>query len=85
MSIDFVHLQKSSRGYEYILVIVDYFIRFAQVYATKKKLARTAAKKLYDDFILHFGFPARILHDQGGEFENKLFHQLEEYCGMVWS
>ena len=83
--IDFVHLEKSSGGYEYILVIVDHFTTFAQVNATRNKSARTAANKLYDDFILRFGFPARILHDQGGEFENKLFHQLEECCGMVRS
>ena len=85
MSIDFVHLERSSGGYEYILVIVNRFARFAQAYATKNKSARTAASKLYNDFILRFGFPARILHDQGGEFENKLLQQVEECCGMARS
>ena len=46
---------------------------FHQVRPTENKSARTAAGKLYNDFILRFGFPARILHDQGGEFVNKLF------------
>ena len=85
VSIDFVHLERSSGGYEYILVVVDHNIRFAQAYETKNKSARTAASKLYNDVILRFGFPARILHDQGGEFKIKLFHQLEECCGMVRS
>lgn len=85
VSLDFVHLKKSKGGYEYILVIVDHFTRFAQAYATTNKSARTAANKLYNYFILRFGFPARILHDQGGEFENRLFHLLEECCDMVRS
>lgn len=85
VSLDFVHLERSSGGNEYILVIVDHFTRFAHAYATKNKSACTAASKLYSDIILRFGFPARILHDQGGEFENQFFHQLEESCGVVRS
>ena len=59
-------------------MIVDHFTRFVQAYPTRNKSPKIAATHLYDDFINRFGLPARILYDQGKEFENDLFRHIQK-------
>ena len=72
IGLDFLHLDTCTGGF-HLLVITDHFTRYTQVYPTRNKEPKIAATKLFNDYILRFGTSGKILHDQGREFENKLF------------
>ena len=74
-SIDFLCLDQCSGGYECLLVVTDHFTRYTQTNPTRNKAPqKVAAERLFSDFILRFGMPKHILHDQGKEFDNKFFY-----------
>lgn len=62
--------------------MVDHFTRLAQAYPTKNKTAQTATDRLFIGFILKFGYPSKLHHDQDQEFE-KLTVQISHTT--VWT
>ena len=83
--IDFLHLDRSKGGFNYVLMVTDHFTRFTQSYATKNNSAKTAAERLYQDFFPRFGFPVQIHSDMGREFKNSLFTELHRLAGVRMS
>jgi transposase InsO family protein len=73
---DFLSLEESKGGIKDILVITDFFTKYAVAIPTKNQTAKTTAKHLYEDFILHYGIPQRIHSDQGRNFESKVIKEL---------
>ena len=78
--LDFLSLERSKGGQEHILVITDHFTRYAQTFPTRNQLAKTTAKVLFENFIVHYGFPPRLYSNQGRNFENNV---IKELCSLV--
>ena len=51
-----------------ILVVTDHFTMYAQAYITPKQTAIVVACTLWENFLVHYGWPGKILTDQGKSF-----------------
>ena len=63
-----------------ILIITDHYSRFAQAIKTPNQTALATAQAAWDHFFSKYGFPDKIVTDQGTQFEGKLFTAL---CGVA--
>ena len=74
--LNFLCLEHGKGLEENVLVVTDHFTRYAQAYVTWCQTAQTMAKALWDNFIIHYGLPKKILLDQGRNFESQLVADL---------
>ena len=79
---DFVSLEMSKGGFQNILVITDHFTKYALAFPTRNQEAKTVAKILVDQFVVHYGIPERVHSDQGASFEGKIIKHLCQLLGM---
>lgn len=77
---DFLSLEPDSHNTKDILVISDHFTKYAVALPTKDQKATTVARCLWEQFLIHYGFPERLHSDQGRDFESLI---IKELCALV--
>ena len=54
-------------------IVPDHFTKYAQAYVMPKQTAVVVARALWaKNFLVHYGWPEKILTDQDKSFENNL-------------
>jgi len=70
------------RGNRYIVVIGDYFTKWAEAIPTKDHKAPTIAGIIIEHWVSRLGVPETIHSDQGREFESNLIKELCRQLGI---
>ena len=65
-----------------VLVIVDHFTWYVQAFVTKNHMAHTTARVLYNNFFSVFGFPQKLMSDQGIEFTGDVIAAMCKLLGI---
>ena len=65
----------------YIIVIIDSFTRWVELYASPAAYAKEEAVKAILDYVKTFGQPHQLLLDNGGQYANEIVSALCELLG----
>jgi hypothetical protein len=68
----------SARGHGYIIVAVDYFMKWAEAMLTFDNTRKTATLFIFNHIIACFGVPQAIVTDHGSHFRNFMMFELTE-------
>ena len=64
------------------LVVVDHFTCYVQAFVTNNHTAYTTARVLYNNFFSVFGFPQKLISDQGTEFTGDVIAAMCKLLGI---
>ena len=71
------------RQKKYLLVVVDYFTRWVELFPLRRTTATDIANILINEIICRYGAPSYILSDNGPQFVSQLFNELCTLLGIT--
>lgn len=80
---DITELPVTTQGNRNVLVVMDYFTRYVNLFPLKDQRATTVAKCIFEDYIRQHGLPESIHTDQGRQFESDLIKHLCTLLGIT--
>ena len=75
-------LKPTVSGNRYVLVMVDYFTKWAEAYALPNRTAIGVAEVMMTRWFATFGIPLKIHCDNGGEFKSECVRQVKCMLGI---
>ena len=70
------------RQKRFLLVIVDYFTRWIEIFALRQTTATDVVNILINEIFCRYGFPTYILSDNGPQFVAQLFQEICKSLGI---
>ena len=81
--IDFMHCNPTSTGgHGYIIVVMDYFTKWAKAMPTYAEDGKTVSLFLFNHVIARFGVPQSIVIDHRSHFWNQMMAELTTKLGF---
>jgi len=65
-------LSVTEKGNRYIIVVVDYFMKYLEAKAVKETIAKEVSKFVYEEIICRYRCVKKILTDRGSYFNNQM-------------
>ena len=75
-------LPKTKRGNKWIMTMVDSLSKFPVAIPLKTKSKAEVARAYWENWVTLYGPPKEILTDQGTEFTNSLFEEMNKMIGV---
>ncbi|KRZ52550.1 Retrovirus-related Pol polyprotein from transposon [Trichinella nativa] len=75
-------LERTPSGNQYVLVLTDYFTKWAAAFSLTNMETCTVAKVLVEKYIVYFGAPDYLHSDQGRSFEASVVMEICRFFGI---